>query len=320
MSVPSACPSCRAPLDLAKAPPGLRLSCPYCRVAIPLSQAVPYDAPLSTLTIIALAAGILSCVPGLGVVAVILAIVAIVSIRGSAGRARGTGLAMAGLVLGGVGTILTVLAIVVFPMMIVRHASEGPPISMRPVAVPETWPTPPRPPPPTPTPAPEPEPLPRPETRTWTAPSGSSRLLTPGVGLEEIVVGKSDKAAVERHYGSEYELVQHGGYSCEMQYRGLGLSFYYKYGDSRCTIFSIAVAPPFPAHTREGIVLGVSTMQDVIRHYGEPDWTTSQGGPTWYSCHPGIKFHVIKDRSLPEFPLNKPVHQARKIVQIDIEQ
>jgi hypothetical protein len=64
-------------------------------------QGEPYmEQRTSVMAIIALVLGILGCIPGLGLLAIILGIIALVRIGGSNGRLGGRGLAIAGIILG----------------------------------------------------------------------------------------------------------------------------------------------------------------------------------------------------------------------------
>ena len=139
-----------------------------------------------------------------------------------------------------------------------------------------------------------------------------------GVGIENIVVGQSSKSNVIAILGEPYRLIEHNTYSFEMTYEKLGLSFYYRYEDPQETIFCISIRPPFIGMTTKGIVLGESTMQDVVATYGQPTWRTSDVSETWSSEYPGIEFHVEMDPTLPRYPLNKEVHINRTIVKINI--
>ena len=78
------------------------------------SPAGPITATTSGLAIAALVLGIISpCVPLLGIVALVLGIVAIGQIDKSQGRLTGRGMATAGSILGGVGMLLSVVALMV---------------------------------------------------------------------------------------------------------------------------------------------------------------------------------------------------------------
>jgi uncharacterized membrane protein (DUF485 family) len=61
---------------------------------------IPATSRMSVLAVVALVFGILGCVPGFGLIAILLGVAAIFLIAGSRGRVRGTGLAIGGIVLG----------------------------------------------------------------------------------------------------------------------------------------------------------------------------------------------------------------------------
>ncbi len=116
------CPSCGAECRLAPAQLGQAVTCPSCRqpfttaAAPPVAYAAggfaPPAGPTSATAILSLIAGCLLCVPGMGLVAAVLGGIGLA--RTAPGRARGRGLAIAGLVLGIVGIGLWTLQLAVF--------------------------------------------------------------------------------------------------------------------------------------------------------------------------------------------------------------
>jgi hypothetical protein len=146
-------------------------------------------------------------------------------------------------------------------------------------------------------------------------------IILEGKGADNIIIGKSTYADVIEEYGQHYDALVHydadtlAVYSYEMNYTTLGLSFYYK-DDKRKTIFSIHFRSPFSGETSRGIILGESTMKDVIRIYGEPEWGTSDGSNYWWAEYKGIDFGVKRDTSLPQYPLNKAIHIEKVITEI----
>jgi hypothetical protein len=73
-----------------------------------------------------------------------------------------------------------------------------------------------------------------------------------------------------------------------MLYKNLGLSFYYCAADPNKEIFVIEMEAPARASTNKGILLGLSTIDDVLRVYGEPE-----GGPGLE--YEGIYFYADED-------------------------
>ena len=141
-------------------------------------------------------------------------------------------------------------------------------------------------------------------------------LIVEGVGIANIVVGKSNNIEVIANYGDNFDLVTHKKFSCEMIYEKLSISFYYSYNDTTKTIFSIKIKAPYKGKTTKGICLGENTIKEVIDIYGTTEWNTSYGSDTWRIPYYGIEFHVEKDTTLPLFPLNKEKYLNKKIVQI----
>lgn len=100
-------------------------------------------------------------------------------------------------------------------------------------------------------------------------------LVKEGESLDNIKIGKSTADDVISNYGENYKLINHKGYSYEMIYKEMGLSFYYCQGDAKKEIFVIEIEPPFRATTNKGIILGESTFADVFSVYGKWDKTSS---------------------------------------------
>lgn len=143
-------------------------------------------------------------------------------------------------------------------------------------------------------------------------------LIIEGKGFGSFEVDHTNANDVIEELGNTYEQINHKEYSTELYYKDLGLSFYYFQSDKKKIIFAIHFRSPFEGSTAKGIVLNQSTMQDVIRIYGKPDWGTCDGCDTWDAEFKGIEFCVEKDKSLPQFPLNEKVHIEKRIVKIKV--
>lgn len=96
-------------------------------------------------------------------------------------------------------------------------------------------------------------------------------FITEGVSLDNIVLGRSTTNDVISVYGNDYKLVNHKDYSYEMIYKKHGLSFYACQADPNKEIFVIEIQSPAKVTTSKGIILGESTMADVLRIYGETE-------------------------------------------------
>ncbi|MCS6874076.1 MAG: hypothetical protein N2Z23_00725 [Pyrinomonadaceae bacterium] len=94
------------------------------------------------------------------------------------------------------------------------------------------------------------------------------KIAKEGVGIEGIVVGKSTMQDVIKKFGKDYKWIVHKKYSYQMAYPN-GLSFYICQSDKRKEIFDIEIKPPYKARTSRGVILGVSTVEDVQRIYGK---------------------------------------------------
>jgi len=92
-----------------------------------------------------------------------------------------------------------------------------------------------------------------------------------GIGVKGIIVGNSTKDDVIKKFGKNYKMITYESYSKQLQYKEIGLSFFYCRSDNAQKIFSIEMRKPFDVTTGKGIVLGKSTVADVIRQYGESE-------------------------------------------------
>src|SRR4051812_7155000 len=122
-----------------------------------------------------------------------------------------------------------------------------------------------------------------------------TRLIIEGVGVDNIIVGRSVMDDVIKTYGEEYDLIEHNKYSYEIEYEDLGLSFWYRYEDAQKRIFCIAVRPPCKGITSRGIIVGESTLQDILNIYGESEAKTTTVTETWFYEYPGVEFHLKFD-------------------------
>jgi len=146
----------------------------------------------------------------------------------------------------------------------------------------------------------------------------NDNLIIEGQGFETFEIDKTTAKDVIKKLGRQFTEIKHKNHSVQLYYQDLGLSFYYKQGDNTKKIFSIVFSKPFKGRTSKGIVLEQSTMEDVIKLYGEPDWTTCDNCDFWTSIYEGIQFSVERDKSLPQFPLDEGVHIKQKIVEIEV--
>jgi hypothetical protein len=112
-----------------------------------------------------------------------------------------------------------------------------------------------------------------------------------GQSLDGIMIGKSTADDVIAAYGKDYKLIAHNGYSYEMIYKKLGLSFYYCQADTDKEIFVVEMEAPAKITTRKGITLGKSTMGEVWDLYGE--WEENSMGFEYGKD--GMYFHFEED-------------------------
>ena len=141
------------------------------------------------------------------------------------------------------------------------------------------------------------------------------QLISEGLGIEGIFVGRSTMENIVAAYGKDYNLIKHGTYSVEIQYRELGLSFYYCVEDQQKRIFDIECYAPFDGFTARGIILGRSTLSDVAKAYGSAELLTTSANESWFYKYPGIIFHV-KYKDGDQIPKTQMLD--RKIIAINI--
>lgn len=144
---------------------------------------------------------------------------------------------------------------------------------------------------------------------------GHPLFIREGVGVGDIEVGESTMGDVVARYGQGYALIRHGAYSYEIRYPDPGLSFYYKYEDTSKKIFCVNVRRPARGFTNRGIVIGESTLEDVLRLYGKSELYTTTAEETYFLSYPGIDFHVEYG------PKREPDAETfkRKVIEVDVE-
>jgi hypothetical protein len=133
-------------------------------------------------------------------------------------------------------------------------------------------------------------------------------LIKEGIGVGEILIGESTAADVEARQGTKYELMNRNEYSYRMDYSDPKRAFYYCFKDPQKKIFLVEV---HEGVTSKGIVIGESTMKDVVALYGEK----SGGGADIFE-YPGIQFY-FGPRPQSETK-NEALELTRKVVEVDI--
>jgi hypothetical protein len=130
-------------------------------------------------------------------------------------------------------------------------------------------------------------------------------LISEGLGVRGVYVGRSTSDDVAEAYGKDFELVDGGAQVSEMKYAALGLSFYYCRADARRTIFEIECRAPFRGFTARGVRLGESGARDVLKAYGEAQPATNAAGGASAYEYPGVRFLVEDKQPGRAEPLNK---------------
>jgi hypothetical protein len=117
-------------------------------------------------------------------------------------------------------------------------------------------------------------------------------LISEGLGVGRIYVGRSTAADVADVYGKNFASLEHGATVAEMLYAQLGLAFYYCPADEKKIIYRIEARAPFEGFTARGIILGKSTVNDVLKAYGRSEPKSAPTNDSWFYAYPGIEFHV----------------------------
>lgn len=143
-----------------------------------------------------------------------------------------------------------------------------------------------------------------------------STMIEAGVGIYGVIIGESSMADVVSMYGDGFKLIDHNKYSYEIEYADLGLGFYYCQSDPDKKIFCVEVQAPCYGVTSEGIVLGESTVKDVLNLYGEKEPSVTAESGIYVYEYSGIQFYIKLDSDKKD---DKPESFAqRKIISIDV--
>ena len=127
-----------------------------------------------------------------------------------------------------------------------------------------------------------------------------------GIGVGEILIGESTAADVEARHGTKYELKNKNDYSYRMEYADPEAAFYYCFKDPKKRIFLVEV---HDGVTKGGIVIGKSTMRDIVAVYGEKGADRDD-----IFQYPGIQFY-FETRNEKEA---EAVAMKRKVIEVDI--
>jgi hypothetical protein len=127
-----------------------------------------------------------------------------------------------------------------------------------------------------------------------------------GIGVGDILIGESTAADVEARHGAKYELKNKNDYSYRMEYANPEGAFYYCFQDRKKRIFLVEV---HDGVTSEGIVIGKSTMKDVVAIYGE-----KVGGNDGIFEYPGIQFYFEPGNEKEA----KDDAMKRKVIEVDV--
>ena len=144
-------------------------------------------------------------------------------------------------------------------------------------------------------------------------------VIKAGRGFDKYEIERTSLLQIITDFGLSFKLIESKNYSiCILEYKKLGLTFYFDDNNSNSLLQSVEFRKPFLGITETGIRLGKSTMLDVEEVYGELDWFSTDGAKYWWSEHAGIEFGVLRDLKLPQYPLNEELHEQKKIIEINV--
>lgn len=140
---------------------------------------------------------------------------------------------------------------------------------------------------------------------------GQTNLILPNKGIDGIpvVLDSTNISEVIELYGTDYSKSEKTLIT-KYRYEKIGLTFQIDPYDKNQIIRSIYIESPFKAKTENGIVLSVSTMDDVLELYNEKGCFASKS----YVWRPqnGITFYIKKD------PKKKGYNTKEKIYKIEV--
>ncbi|WP_375561043.1 hypothetical protein ACE193_00385 [Bernardetia sp. OM2101] len=137
---------------------------------------------------------------------------------------------------------------------------------------------------------------------------GQTNLVTPRKGVEgvPIVIDSSKISNVIEIYGTDYKLLEHTLVTTYV-FDKIGLAFQIDPYDKNQIVRSISIELPFEAKTKNGIVLGKSTMKDVWTKYGDKGCFTSESDA--HHSQSGISFYIRKDSNDEGYDASKKIYK-----------
>lgn len=120
-------------------------------------------------------------------------------------------------------------------------------------------------------------------------------LISEGLGVGHIYVGRSTADDVAGVYGKTFETSDQGTQAEKMSYSALGLSFYYCRADTQKRVFRIEARAPFAGFTARGVVVGKSNLRDVLAAYGTAEPVAAGDHATLR--YPGVEFSIANKES-----------------------
>jgi len=137
-----------------------------------------------------------------------------------------------------------------------------------------------------------------------------------GKGMGGIVFNVSTEKEVAERFGPDYwpeEIIVNQYfdqkkkvnvviYNFKMKYVKKGIIFNFTKEEGMPEkLTSIEIFPPFIVRTKEGIILGQSTLQDVVTTYGYGTWGYSNKNKQVTKTYDGIVFYVSNNKKIKEF-------------------
>lgn len=116
-----------------------------------------------------------------------------------------------------------------------------------------------------------------------------------GVSIDKNIVNLTTSQMIVEKYGEPDATVNHNNFSYELNYKNLGLSFFYKQNDPVQLIYLMMATGQKRCETDTGLIFDRSlTMEKVISDYGMGDVRATDDSDEAKMVFPGIMFYAKK--------------------------
>jgi hypothetical protein len=144
------------------------------------------------------------------------------------------------------------------------------------------------------------------------APAEPARVILPGVGFADLApLGELTRALMVEKLGPSSEVIVHGQYTVELVYAS-GLHAFFCHDDPKEQIIVLTADAPMRVRTHDGIVRGVSTVNDVFRVHGEKQPSVPPEGRGFVET-PGLLYEFDLLPGEAQSPFETKAMRLRKI-------